>query len=153
MISRHYRTAALLSAPPQSTDIRPRRGTAGLVGFMTIRPASPSRPFFTPMISLAKIIFRPSPLTIFVRRCQIPSRIKTRASAPHQPADPWQGGLPNRGCGRENGKPAEIACLSLMPEKESDMARPKQSEPSLSVDRRQLLASAAALSIGTVPGS
>jgi hypothetical protein len=36
---------------------------------------------------------------------------------------------------------------------ESDMARPKQSEPSLSLDRRQLLASAAALSIGTVPGS
>jgi hypothetical protein len=32
------------------------------------------------------------------------------------------------------------------------MARPKQSELSLSVDRRQLLASAAALSIGTIPG-
>jgi hypothetical protein len=32
------------------------------------------------------------------------------------------------------------------------MATPKQSEPSLSVDRRQLLASAAALSIGTIPG-
>ena len=32
------------------------------------------------------------------------------------------------------------------------MARPKQSEPSLSVDRRQLLATAATLSIGTVPG-
>src|SRR3984893_12854031 len=31
------------------------------------------------------------------------------------------------------------------------MATPKQSEPSLSIDRRQLLASAAALSIGTVP--
>ena len=31
------------------------------------------------------------------------------------------------------------------------MARPKQSEPSLSLDRRQLLASAAALSIGTIP--
>jgi hypothetical protein len=31
------------------------------------------------------------------------------------------------------------------------MARPKQSEPSLSVDRRQLLVTAAALSIGTVP--
>ena len=31
------------------------------------------------------------------------------------------------------------------------MARPKQSEPSLGLDRRQLLASAAALSIGTVP--
>ena len=32
------------------------------------------------------------------------------------------------------------------------MARPIQSEPSLGLDRRQLLASAAALSIGTVPG-
>src|SRR3984893_10269352 len=32
------------------------------------------------------------------------------------------------------------------------MATPKQSEPSLSVDRRQLLVMAAALSIGTVPG-
>jgi hypothetical protein len=31
------------------------------------------------------------------------------------------------------------------------MARPKQSEPGLSLDRRQLLASAAALGIGTVP--
>jgi len=32
------------------------------------------------------------------------------------------------------------------------MARPKQSEPRLSLDRRQLLMTAAALSIGTVPG-
>ena len=32
------------------------------------------------------------------------------------------------------------------------MAGPKQSEPSLSVDRRQLLMTAATLSIGTVPG-
>ena len=32
------------------------------------------------------------------------------------------------------------------------MAKPTQSEPGFSVDRRQLLASAAALSIGTVPG-
>ena len=32
------------------------------------------------------------------------------------------------------------------------MAKPKQSEPGLSLDRRQLLASAAALSIGTIPG-
>ena len=32
------------------------------------------------------------------------------------------------------------------------MATPKQSDPSLSVDRRQLLVTAATLSIGTVPG-
>jgi hypothetical protein len=32
------------------------------------------------------------------------------------------------------------------------MATPKQSEPSLSVDRRQLLATAAALSFGNIPG-
>jgi energy-coupling factor transporter ATP-binding protein EcfA2 len=31
------RVAALLSAPPQSTDIRPVEVRAGLVGFMTIR--------------------------------------------------------------------------------------------------------------------
>jgi hypothetical protein len=31
------------------------------------------------------------------------------------------------------------------------MAKPTQSEPGLSLDRRQLLASAAALGIGTVP--
>ena len=44
-------------------------------------------------------------------------------------------------------------CLFLMPRiRRGDMATSKQSEPSLSVDRRQLLASAAALSIGTVPG-
>ena len=33
------------------------------------------------------------------------------------------------------------------------MAKPKQSEPSLSLDRRQLLGSAAALSIGNIPGA
>ena len=32
------------------------------------------------------------------------------------------------------------------------MAKPTQSEPGLSLDRRQLLVTAAALSIGTVPG-
>jgi hypothetical protein len=35
---------------------------------------------------------------------------------------------------------------------EGDMARPKQYERSLSIDRRQLLASAAALSIANIPG-
>ena len=44
-----------------------------------------------------------------------------------------------------------IACLSLMPREESDMARQKQSEPSLGLDRRQLLASAAALSVTNIP--
>jgi hypothetical protein len=53
-----------------------------------------------------------------------------------------------------NGKPAEIACLSLMPIWESDMARPKQSEASLSLDRRQWLASAAAVTAaGIVPNA
>ena len=42
--------------------------------------------------------------------------------------------------------------LSLMLRWESDMARPKQSKSGLGIDRRQLLASAAALSIGTIPG-
>jgi hypothetical protein len=32
------------------------------------------------------------------------------------------------------------------------MATPKQSEPSLSLDRRQLLVSAAALGVGNIPG-
>jgi hypothetical protein len=32
------------------------------------------------------------------------------------------------------------------------MAKPKQSEPRLSLDRRQLLAAAAALSVGNIPG-
>ena len=59
--------------------------------------------------------------------------------------------FPERGCGREDGKPAGRLPL-LDAEKESDMARPTQSEPSLGLDRRQLLASAAALSVGTVPG-
>jgi hypothetical protein len=35
------------------------------------------------------------------------------------------------------------ACLSFMPIGESDMARPKQTEPSLGLDRRQLLAATA----------
>jgi hypothetical protein len=52
----------------------------------------------------------------------------------------------------KNGKRADAACLSLMREKEKAMAKLTQSEPGLSLDRRQLLASAAALSIGTVPG-
>jgi hypothetical protein len=45
-----------------------------------------------------------------------------------------------------------IACALLDAEMEGDMAPPMQSEPILGLDRRQLLASAAALSIGTVPG-
>jgi hypothetical protein len=70
--------------------------TFGLVGFMTIWPASPSRPFFTPAILLGKIIFRPSPLTIFVRVAKFPPH-QDEASAPHQPAHPWQGGFPKSG--------------------------------------------------------
>jgi hypothetical protein len=50
-----------------------------------------------------------------------------------------------------NGKLAD--CLPLLDaEKGSDMARPTQSEPSLSLDRRQWLASAAALGVGNIPG-
>jgi hypothetical protein len=40
-----------------------------------------------------------------------------------------------------------------MPGQESDVAKQSQSEPSLSLDRRQLLAAAAALSIGNIPGA
>jgi hypothetical protein len=53
----------------------------------------------------------------------------------------------------ENGKKQRrLPASPLMHEKETDMAKPKQSEPSLSLDRRQLLAAAATLSIGTVSG-
>jgi hypothetical protein len=76
---------------------------AGLVGFMTIRPRwrqpIPSRPFFTLTISLAKIIFSAVSFDYLCPRCQIPPASR-RGIAPHQPADPWQGGLPDRGCGR-----------------------------------------------------
>ena len=115
---------------------------------MTIRP--PSRPFFTPTISLGKIIFRWSPLTIlfvpakFAAASRRGRRLLTNRLTRH-------GGSLNGDVVVENGKPADRLSL-LDADAESDMARPKQSEPSLSVDRRQLLVTAAALSIGTVPG-
>ena len=129
-----------------------RRGTAGPVGFMTIWPASPSRPFFTLTISLAKINFQPSPLTIFVKIAKFPA---------HQDEDiPLLTNLlirgkvvfPKRGCGRGKRQPKRIAGLSLMRRaKESDMAKPTRSESGLNIDRRRLLASVAALSLGNIP--
>jgi hypothetical protein len=52
-----------------------------------------------------------------------------------------------------NGKPAD--CLPLLgAEKGTDMAKPKQSEPSLSLDRRQLLATVAvATTVGIAPNA
>ena len=113
--------------------------------------AYPSSPFFTPTISLAEIIFCAVSFDYRRPTCEIASRIKTRA---------WL--LTNlliRGkvvsltgdVVVQDGKPAE--CLPLLgAKKESDMATQKQPEPSIGLDRRQLLASAAALSIGTIPG-
>jgi hypothetical protein len=53
----------------------------------------------------------------------------------------------------QNGKSSALPAL-LVAEKESDMARPKQSEPSLSFDRRQLLAATAVVTAaGIVPNA
>ena len=77
----------------------------------------------------------------------------SRGQAPHQPADPWQGGSLTGDVVVETAN-QRSACLSLMPRWESDMATPKQSEPSLSLDRSQLLMTAAALTAaGTVPSA
>ena len=153
----HFPALPRRSIAVRSTSVNghsARRGTAGLVGFMTIRVASayPSRPFFTPTISLAKIIFPAVSFDYLRPSCEIPPASR-RGIAPHQPADPWQGGSLIGDVVVENGKPAD--CLPLLDaEKESDMARPKQSEPSLGLDRRQLLAiGSGGHTAGTVPNA
>jgi hypothetical protein len=84
-------------------------------------------------------------LTIFVRVAKFP---------PHQDEAKLLTNLLIRGCGRENGKPAEIACPLLDANTESDVARPKQSEPSLGLDRRQLLAATAVVTAaGIMPNA
>jgi hypothetical protein len=50
-----------------------------------VDPHHPSSPFFTPTISLGKIIFWPSPLTIFVRVAKFPPH-QDEGTIPHQPA-------------------------------------------------------------------
>jgi hypothetical protein len=50
----------------------------------------------------------------------------------------------------QNGKSSALPAL-LDAEKESDMARPKQSEPSIGLDRRQLLASVAVITTAGLP--
>jgi hypothetical protein len=81
---------------------------------------------------LGKIIVRWSPLTIFVRLAKFPPH-QDESGCSDQPADPWQGGFPDRGCGRET---RQTSGLSASP----------------CLDRRQLLASAAALGVGNIPG-
>jgi hypothetical protein len=71
-------------------------------------------------------------LTIFVRLAKFPPH-QDESGCSDQPADPWQGGFPDRGCGRET---RQTSGLSASP----------------CLDRRQLLASAAALGVGNIPG-
>ena len=93
-----------------------RRGTAGLVEFMTIRPAYPSR--FSSLhsrFSLGKNdYFTRSPLTIVVRLAKLPPASRRGHVAPHQPADPWQGGLPDRMWSSKTANQRSV-CLSLVP--------------------------------------